>query len=143
MKRPTMPAMKPTGRNTASSDSVVAVTARPISFVPSMAAWKGGTPFSSIKRKMFSRTTTASSITMPTISVSASIVIEFIVKPIAAINPNVAMIEVGIAIAAMKVERMLHKKTKTTIAARILPSIRCRLIEWSDALMKTVWSPTI
>ena len=38
MKRPTMPAMKPTGRKTASSDSVVAVTARPISFVPSIAA---------------------------------------------------------------------------------------------------------
>ena len=38
MKRPTMPAMKPTGKNTASSDSVVAVTAMPISFVPSIAA---------------------------------------------------------------------------------------------------------
>src|SRR5204863_4453905 len=34
MKRPTMPAMKPTGRKTASSDSVVAVTAKPISRVP-------------------------------------------------------------------------------------------------------------
>ena len=31
MKRPTMPPMKPTGRNTASSESVVAITARPIS----------------------------------------------------------------------------------------------------------------
>ena len=80
---------------------------------------------------------------MPTISVSASIVIEFIVKPIAAIKPNVATMEVGIAIAAMKVERKLHKKTNTTIAARMLPSIRCRLIERSEALMKTVWSPTI
>ncbi len=38
MKRPTMPAMKPTGRNTASKDNVVAVTAMPISRVPSMAA---------------------------------------------------------------------------------------------------------
>ena len=32
-KRPTMPPMKPTGTNTATSDSVVASTARPISLV--------------------------------------------------------------------------------------------------------------
>ena len=38
MKRPTMPPMKPMGRNTASSENVVAITARPISFVPSIAA---------------------------------------------------------------------------------------------------------
>ena len=50
MKRPTMPPMKPTGRNTASRDSVVAMTARPISLVPSMAACIGGMPFSSMKR---------------------------------------------------------------------------------------------
>ena len=75
MKRPTMPPINPTGRKTASNDNVVAMTARPISFVPSIAAWNGGTPFSSMKRKMFSSTTIASSITMPTIKVSASIVI--------------------------------------------------------------------
>src|SRR5829696_6509044 len=40
MKRPTMPPMKPTGTKTASSDIVVAMTASPISRVPSMAAWK-------------------------------------------------------------------------------------------------------
>jgi len=44
---------------------------------------------------------------------------------IAAINPKVATIEVGIAMAAMKVERRLQRKTKTTMAARMLPSIRC------------------
>ena len=38
MNRPTMPPMNPTGTNTASNDSVVAITARPISRVPSMAA---------------------------------------------------------------------------------------------------------
>ena len=50
MKRPTMPPMKPTGRNTASSDRVVAMTARPISRVPSIAAWNGDIPFSSTNR---------------------------------------------------------------------------------------------
>ncbi len=50
MKRPTIPPMKPTGTNTAISESVVAMTARPISRVPSMAASKGGRPFSSMNR---------------------------------------------------------------------------------------------
>ena len=50
MKRPTMPPMNPTGTNTAISDSVVAMTARPISLVPAMAASNGGMPFSSMKR---------------------------------------------------------------------------------------------
>ena len=38
MKRPTMPPMKPTGTKIAISESVVARTARPISFVASTAA---------------------------------------------------------------------------------------------------------
>ena len=41
MKRPTMPPMNATGRKTATSDSVVASTARPISRVASTAAWNG------------------------------------------------------------------------------------------------------
>ena len=48
MKRPTMPPMNATGRNTATSESVVARTARPISFVPSIAATNGDDPFSSM-----------------------------------------------------------------------------------------------
>jgi hypothetical protein len=47
INRPTIPDMNPTGMNTARSDRVVASTARPISRVPSMAAWKGFIPFSS------------------------------------------------------------------------------------------------
>ena len=39
-----MPPMKPMGRNTATMDSVVASTARPISCVPSMAALYGVLP---------------------------------------------------------------------------------------------------
>ena len=80
MKRPTIPAMNATGRKTAISDSDVARTARPTSFVPSTAACIGGIFFFSMKRKMFSRTTTASSMTMPTASVRASSVMMFSVK---------------------------------------------------------------
>ena len=50
MNRPTMPVINPTGMNTASSESVVAKTARPISRVPSIAARNGSIPFSSTKR---------------------------------------------------------------------------------------------
>ncbi len=41
MNRPTMPPMKPTGTKMATSDSVVASTARPISRVAAMAASNG------------------------------------------------------------------------------------------------------
>ena len=71
---------------------------------------------------MFSSTTIASSMTIPTASVSASIVIELSVKPWYQIRPNVAMIDVGMAIAAMIVERQFQRNTSTTAAARIEPS---------------------
>jgi hypothetical protein len=50
MKRPLIPLMNPMGRKIATSDSVVARTARPISFVASTAAVKGCCPFSSMNR---------------------------------------------------------------------------------------------
>ena len=43
---PTMPVMKPTGRNTARIVKVVAMTARPISAVPCCAALIGSSPCS-------------------------------------------------------------------------------------------------
>ena len=63
-KRPMMPPMKATGRNTATMQKVVASTANPISLVPSMAAWRCVLP-KPMWRMMFSRTTMASSIRMP------------------------------------------------------------------------------
>jgi len=50
MNRPTMPLMNASGRNTAIRLMVVAVTAGPISRVPSIAACKGGIPFSFSRR---------------------------------------------------------------------------------------------
>ena len=77
MKRPTMPPMKATGhedrherqrrRQHGEADLLAS---------PSTAAWNGSSCFSSMKRKMFSSTTIASSMTMPTASVSASSVID-------------------------------------------------------------------
>ena len=80
--------------------------------------------------------------TMPTESVSASIVIRLSVKPMYQSSPKVAMIEVGIAIAAMIVERTLVRNRSTTIAARIEPTTRCSSTLWIDASMKSEASRT-
>ena len=120
--------MNETGRKITTSEKVVAITARPMSAVASLAARIGVIRFSSTKRKMFSRTTMASSITTPTISTSANIVTPLSVKFITRIIPNVEMTEHGIATAAMNVDRHERMKSSTTRLARMLPRIRCRVI---------------
>ena len=86
---------------------------------------------------MFSSTTIASSITIPTTRARASSVIVLSVRPSAEIRVNVAMIDVGIARAAIRVERQFHKKTSTTNAARIEPMMRCSCTAWVDASTNT------
>ena len=81
-KRPVTLWMNATGTKMTTSESVVALTARPTSAVAAFAAAIGDMPFSSMKRKMFSSTTIASSMTMPTASVSASSDSVLSVKPI-------------------------------------------------------------
>jgi len=70
MSMPTMPLTSATGANTESTTSVVGTTASCTSFVPSTAAASGTSPCS-ILRKMFSRTTMASSMSRPTARLSA------------------------------------------------------------------------
>src|SRR5512139_1145991 len=91
---------------------------------------------------MFSITTIASSMTMPTESVSANMVIELSVKPSYQISPNVEMMEVGMAIAAITVERKFQRKKATTSAAKIEPRTRCSLTVAIDALMYSEESRT-
>jgi hypothetical protein len=113
-----------TGRNTITSDSVVASTARPISRVPSIAASRGERPFSSITRNTFSSSMIASSITTPTINTSASIVTLLSVKSIAFITAKAPMIDVGMAMAAMIVDRHDRMKSSTMTLAMMLPVTR-------------------
>ena len=127
--------MNETGTKITTRQSVVASTARPISAVACRAASFGSIRFSSTKRKMFSSTTIASSITMPTISTSASIVTLLSVKSSHHIAANVAMTDVGIATQAMIVARQLRMNASTTRLARIVPAIRCTLISCSAARM--------
>ena len=96
-----------------------------------------------MKRTMFSSTTIASSITIPTASVNASSVMLFKVKSIALSSVNVAMIEVGIATAAMSTDRRLRMNSRTTRLASKLPNSRCSWSEATDAFMKTDWSRMI
>src|ERR1041385_2244005 len=89
--------MNETGTKITTRLSVVARTAVPISLVAARAASNEFIFFSSTQRKMFSSTTIASSITMPTIRTSASIVTLFRVKFSAHIMPRGEITEVGMA----------------------------------------------
>jgi hypothetical protein len=123
--------MNETGRKITTSEKVVASTANPISSVAARAASKASIRFSSTKRKMFSSTTIASSMTIPTISTSASMVTLLSVKSSTHIMPNVAITEVGIATPAINVERQERMNANTTRHASTLPSTKCRLISCS------------
>jgi hypothetical protein len=125
--------MNDTGTKITTSESVVAMTASPMSAVASRAASKGRIFFSSTKRNTFSSTTMASSMTMPTISTRASMVTLLSVKFSIHIIPKAETTEVGMATAAMKVDRQERMKASTTSEARMEPSTRCRLISCSAA----------
>jgi hypothetical protein len=111
--------MNATGRKITTSETVVAVTASEISFVPVMAASKGGRRSSSVCRKMFSSTMMASSMTMPVESDSPSMVKLLRVKPAMRMAVKVAMIDTGIASAATKAGRSFFTERKKTMVARM------------------------
>ena len=67
----------------------------------------------------------ASSMTTPTISTRASIVTLFSVKPMYFITAKAPMMEVGIATAAMSVERHDRMNSSTMMLAMMLPETRC------------------
>ncbi len=120
---PMMPPMKPIGRNTATMDSEVASTARPISWVPSMAAWNAGLPIWTW-RTMFSRTTIASSISRPTHSDSAISVTMLIVNPNRYMNRKVPISAIGSVRPVMTVERQELRNRNTISTVSSAPSIR-------------------
>src|SRR5262249_54568576 len=102
--------MKAIGTKMITSEIVVATTASVISLVASIAAVFGSWYFSAMNGTMFSNTTIASSMTMPTASVRPSSVILFNVKFIALRSVNVATIDVGIASEAIATDRKFRMK---------------------------------
>ena len=67
----------------------------------------------------------------------------FSVKPMYQIRPKVAMIDVGMAIAEMIVDRRLVRNSSTTSAARSEPTIECSSTLWIDASMNSDVSRTM
>ena len=96
------------------------MTASPTSWVPVLAALMRSSPFS-ICRKMFSSTTMASSITIPTASDMASMVRLFMVNPSAFMTINAPIRETGIAMIEMKVIRKFLKKRNMVSAVSRIP----------------------
>ena len=119
---PAPPPMNATGINTAMIENVVAVTARPISCVPMLAAVRRSLPIS-MCRTMFSRTTMASSISTPIASDKPSKVMKLSVNPHAQTAMKAAMTEVGSANAVMSVERHELRNAYTTKIVSTAPNI--------------------
>ena len=99
-----MPPMNDTGTKTAMIVKVVAMTARPISAVPSRAASKWSLPRCRW-RTMFSRTTIASSISMPIARERPMRVSTLRVKPKTRMAMKPATTEMGRVMPVMTVER--------------------------------------
>ena len=138
--RPTIPPMKAIGTKMTTSDRLVASTARAISRVPCRAADMPSIPSSSMCRKMFSWTTTASSITMPIARISPSIVILLSVKPMYRMNMKVGMIDVGMARVAIRVVRQSRMKSRMVADTRAAARSRWNLTSSIDFLMNRDWS---
>ncbi len=116
-----MPLMNAMGTNTATIANVVAITARPISSVPSRAAVLWSLPMPKC-RTMFSRTTMASSMSRPMHSDSAISVRKLSVKPKAYSAMNVAITAMGSVRPVMIVLRQLCRNRKTISTVRPAPS---------------------
>ena len=118
--------MNATGMNTAMMVKVVAMTASPISAVPSRAASRWSLPFC-MWRTMFSRTTIASSISMPMASDRPISVSTFSVKPNMRMAMNAAMTEIGSVRPVMTVERheLRNRNTMKTVSRPPRTSVTC------------------
>ena len=110
---PVLPCANESGMNTAASVMVIAMTAKPISRVPTSAALKGFMP-SSMCRWTFSSTTIASSTTRPIDSTTPSSVSVLIEKPSIFRIVKWPMIDTGIVIAGISVARTSRRKKKIT-----------------------------
>ena len=91
-------------------------------------------------RKMFSWTTTASSITIPIARISASIVMLLSVKPMYCMNRNVGMIEVGMARVAMTVVRQSRMNRRIVAETSTAASRRWNLTSSIDFRTNRDWS---
>ncbi len=133
---PVLPVMKAIGAYTATSVSVMATTANPISFEPTSAALNGATPFSTC-RKMFSSMTIASSTTSPIASTSARSVSVLTLKPKRYITPNAPTSDTGMVTSGISDARTERRNTKITSATSAIASPMVRSTALIDRSMNT------
>ena len=133
--------MKATGTKTATIVKVVAMTARPISAVPSSAAFTWSLPRCRW-RTMFSRTTIASSMSIPMARERPIRVMTLMVKPNAFMAAKAAITEMGRVRPVMTVERQEFRKRKTIRTVRMPPMIIVVFTSWMDSRMNVESSRT-
>ena len=135
--------MKAIGRKITISERLVASTARAISRVPFRDASMPSMPSSSMCRKMFSWTTTASSITMPMARIRPSIVMLLSVNPMYLMNMKVGMIDVGMASVAISVVRQSRMNRRIVAETSTAARSRWNFTSSIDFLMNRDWSRMI
>ena len=91
---------------------------------------------------MFSRTTIASSMSMPMARDRPIRVMTFRVKPKSLITVKAAITEMGRVRPVITVERQEFRKTKTMSTVRMPPMIMVRFTSWMESRMKCESSRT-
>jgi len=138
---PIRPPTKATGRKTETIVSDMAMTGSATSAVPWLDASLGVLPIS-MWRKMFSRTTMASSMIRPTERVMANSDTMLMVIPRAAITANVPSRMMGRPATVTRVLRRLRKKANTTRDAARAPISSSRIASLNVSRTKIDWSCT-
>ena len=136
---PATPSTKTIGRKTATVVRVEAITAGPISAVPSMEASRRDAPCWRL-RKIDSSTTMDESSSMPRPSVRPPSDIRLSETSILYMNMKVAITEMGIEVATIRVLRISRRKKKRMMIARAPPmsaALRTSPTAWD---MKVDWS---
>jgi len=136
---PALPGRNDKGMNTAANTAVVVMTAKKTCRVPRTAAARGFKP-AFLCLTIFSRTTMASSTTIPVASRSASSVRMLIEKPASQIPATVPISATGIVIAGMRVARQLSKKMKMMVITMLMASVKENNTSLMDPLMNTASS---
>ncbi len=116
MNSPACPSSMRTGRNAATLVRIVATTGPPTWAPPSMAASSGVSP-SSMRRKVFSPTTIASSTTMPSTTMSANMVIMFMLTPNQAATAMPPRNEMGMPRAVQSATRRSRKASRQAMTS--------------------------
>ena len=125
-RSPVTPPMRDVGKNTTTIVNVVAITARAISLTASFVASMVDFPIR-LWRTMFSTSTIASSMRIPTTTVRAKSVSVLREKPSQYMIPKVGITDKGRAIAEISVAHQSRRNNPTTIMASMAPSYNIRI----------------